>query len=71
MHFSFEPFELEASVGYSCRNEYKTFSCPSKTIIKRELLIFLEILGHGTVRGCMIAVVTFVLTPVTQLNLKI
>lgn len=71
MHFNFEPFELEASVGYSCRSEYNTFPCPLKIIIKRALLIFLEILGHGTVLGCAIAIVTFVLTPVTRLNLKI
>lgn len=71
MHFNFEPFELEAPVGDSCRNEHKTFPCPLKIIIKRALLIFLEILGHGIVVGYVIAIATFVLTPVTRLSLII
>lgn len=40
MHFNFEPFELEASVGYACRNEYKTFPCPLKIIIKEGTVDF-------------------------------
>lgn len=40
-------------------------------IIKRALLIFLEILGHGIVVGYVIAIATFVLTPVTRLSLII